>query len=75
MASTWGNSWGAAWGNSWGSRGRSKSYSIDGIPIPFADDAYDSATARRLEIRRQQLHEDQLAIDIVVQAVVNRMLK
>ena len=75
MASAWGNSWGGAWGNSWGSRGRSKGYSIDGIPIPFVDDTYDAVAARRHEIRRQQLHEDQLAIDIVVQAVTSRMLK
>ena len=57
------------------SDGRSKSYSIDGIPIPFTDDAYDAAAARRHEIRRQQMHEDQLAIDIVVQAVTSRIIK
>ena len=55
--------------------GRTKDYSIDGIPIPFTDDAYDSALAALHEKRRQILHEDQLSIDIVIQAVVNRMLK
>ena len=55
--------------------GRSKDYSIGGIPIPFVDQDYDYARARAQEKRHQILHEDQLAIDIVVQAVTSRILK
>ena len=54
--------------------GRSKDYSVGGIPIPFTDEGYD-ASAARLEIRRQQLHEDQITIDVIVQAVTSGMLK
>lgn len=54
--------------------GRSKHYSIDGIPIPFTDEGYDNSAARR-EQRRQILHEDQIVIDVIVQAVTSRIIK
>ena len=54
--------------------GRSKDYSIGGIPIPFEDESAGRVD-RLYERRRQQLHEDQIVIDMLVQAVVSRMLK
>ena len=54
--------------------GRSKDYSIGGIPIPFTDEGYDSSAARR-EQRRQILHEDQIVIDVLAQAVTSGILK
>lgn len=65
----------AGYGNYAAPTGRSKDYSIGGIPIPFTDDAYDSALAARREIRRQQLHEDQIMIDVIVQAVTSRIIR
>ena len=55
--------------------GRSKDYSIGGIPIPFEDKDFDYATARALERRRQILHEDQIMIDVIVQAVTTGLIK
>ena len=54
--------------------GRTKDYSIGGIPIPFEKAAFDY-DAYLYERRRQQLHEDQIAIDVIVQAVISRILK
>ena len=55
--------------------GRSKDYSIDGIPIQFSDDTFDYAAAREAERRRQILHEDQIMSDLIAQAVTSRMLE
>jgi len=54
--------------------GRSKYFYIGGIPIPFEKAAFDY-DAYLYERRRQQLHEDQIAIDVIVQAVISRILK
>ena len=72
---TWGAAWGDSWANTWGTGGRSKDYSIDGIPIPFKDETFDYAAARAAERRRQILHEDQIMSDLIAQAVTSRMLE
>ena len=53
---------------------RSKYYSVDGVPVPFEDRPFDY-DAYRMEQRRQQLHEDQVVIDIIAQVVTSRMLE
>lgn len=41
----------------------------------FHEQDYDHAAARRFEMRRQILHEDQIMSDLIVQAVTSRMLE